>query len=418
MKNTFYNFRLLPVLLLFLMLGCKSNSLELEKPADKVIDPNQVSWKTNINEALAEAKNRNELLFVYCFSPTCSHCQAVTPFFDTAEIAAKYNSNFTSYKLNLLKESEVKFLDDHNLTLPSWPRLLFFDGNGNLVHEASVEPNASSVLEAAKGALKPKERTGSYTKRFKDGERSIEFLSSYAKHTKVTMDTVKGIEVSEALFNAFPKDKLGSQESWDITKACVTDIDNGFAQYWLNDFNQAKAYEIEAGSPGFESNTYRGIIQSSLFGRKGQSYSYEKLVDIRRNVNEIGAGSFANNLLWEFEVKALIRENKLPQALAVGNKMITEFKGNASAYIYITSIFNTFYTDASYVPTAIKWISEANAIITQDNVKAEYYYELSRINQKSGDKEGAKKNANEALKLANKVNAKPEKFMSLIKSLN
>ena len=79
------------ILFFLLAIGCKSNSQELNKTVDKDINSNQVSWKSNIHEAMAEAKSRNELLFVYCYSPTCSHCQAVSPFFDTAEIAVKYN---------------------------------------------------------------------------------------------------------------------------------------------------------------------------------------------------------------------------------------------------------------------------------------------------------------------------------------
>ena len=418
MKNTLYKLRFLSILLFLLALGCKSNSKELDKPTDKVIDSQKVNWENNINDAIAEAKSRNELLFVYCYSPTCSHCQAVTPFFDTQEIASKYNTNFTSYKLNLLEESEVKFLNDRNLNLPSWPRLLFFDIDGNLVHEASVDPNTTSILEAADGALKPKYRSGSYAKRFKDGEKSLAFLSSYAMYTKVTMDTTKGIEIAEALFNIYPKEKLGSQESWDLTKNCVSDMDNGFAQYWFSHINQAKKYETESGSTGNEGNTFRGIIQSSLFGRKGKFYSYKKLEEIRGYVNAIGAGNYADNLLWEFEVKALIKDNKLHQALAVGNKMIAAFKGNASAYVYITSVFNDNSGDASYIPNAKKWLAEAFTTIKEDNVKAEYYYELARLNQKSMDKVAAKNNANEALKLANTINAKSEKFKVLTQSLN
>ena len=418
MKCTLYKFRPLSAFLLLLILGCKSNSQELNKTVDKDINSNQVSWKSNIHEAMAEAKSRNELLFVYCYSPTCSHCQAVSPFFDTAEIAVKYNSNFTSYRLNLLEETEIKFLEDHNLNLLNWPRLLFFDGDGNLVHEAGAEPNMASIIDAAEGALKPLERAESYAKRFKAGERSIEFLSKYASFTKVTMDTTKGIEVAEALFNIYPKDKLGSQESWDLTKACVSDIDNGFAQYWLGHINQAKSYESDAGASGSEGNTFRGIIQSSLFGRNGQTYSYAKLSEIRGHVNAIGAGSFADNLLWEFEVKALIKENKLPQAMAIGNKMIQAFKGNGSAYVYITRVYTDNFSDNSYVIVGKKWLTEALPTISQDNVKAEYFYEMARLNQKSKEMAEAKKNAHAALELATKIEAKSTKFKDLVDSLN
>ncbi|AWW00135.1 TlpA family protein disulfide reductase [Arcticibacterium luteifluviistationis] len=402
-------------LLFFLLLFCTRTFSQQKDQVNEITD--SVKWKTSISEALTEAKRINKLLFVYCFSPTCPHCQAVSPFFETKEIANKYNHDFISYKLNLSEEEDVKFLTERNITLPSWPRLLFFDRDGNLVHESAGEPFTEDLINTANIALNPLVRAGSFEKRFEEGELSIDFLANYAMFAKVKEDTATQLKVSNVLFSIYPKDRLGSIESWKLTKDCVSDLDNGFAKYWLNHVEEAKQFEINAGSPGNEGNTFRGIIQNSLFGSKGKFYSFAKLGDVRKYIDNIGASEYADNLLWEFETKALIKENKLEHALAIGKKMINTFKGNGSAYVYITRVFTDNFPDNSYVKSAKTWLVSALPTITQDNVRAEYYYELARLNQKDGESEKAKLNAKTAVDLATKIGTKLEKFNTLYESI-
>lgn len=131
----------------------------------------------------------------------------------------------------------------------------------------------------------------------------------------------------------------------------------------------------------------------------------------------INAGEYADNVLWEFEAKAMMRENKLPQALALGNKMVNAFKGNGSAHVYITRVFNDNFPDKSYVSNAKTWLTNALPTVTQDNVKAEYYYEMARLNQKAGEMDEARKNAKSAKELATKIASKLTKFDELITQL-
>jgi thiol-disulfide isomerase/thioredoxin len=398
------------VLITLLFTSCKSSS-------EKVVDEKEVTWETNITEALAKAKANNELLFVECFSPTCSHCQAIEPFFKMPEVAKKYNSTFVNYKLNLLEDDQVKFLNDKNINLPSWPRFLFFDGDGNLVHQSSVEPEVKSLMSIAEDAIDPKKQTINYKKRFIEGDRAVEFLSKYAAHAQVIQDTEKQSEVGNALFEVYPKDKLGSEESWSLTKLCITDVDNGFFNYWLNHQEDAQANEAQEEHPESADKYLGGILQKTILSDRVKTYSVDKLQQLRGIFGKLGLSEYADNYLWEIETKALIKENKLPQALALGNKMIKAFDGNSSAQVYITRVFNDNFPDNSHLSSVKTWLKNALPGITGDNIKTEYYYELARVNQKSGDIDEAKKHAKLAQEMAVKVAADPAKFSELIETL-
>ncbi|WP_162628247.1 thioredoxin family protein [Arcticibacterium luteifluviistationis] len=419
MKKHIQNLKGISILIVLLAIGCKSNSQQANTPTlpAKVINESEISWKSSFEEALAEAKSRGELLFVECYSPTCQYCLALEPFFKEPEVAKKYNSNFINFKLNVTEAEQVKYLNERNIWLPSFPMFLYFDGDGNLVHQASADPNIASINGNADAALDPKTRASSFAKRFEDGERSIKFLGDYASFTRVIKDTTAGIAAANALFEVFPKDELGSEGSWELTKKAVDNLDNGFAQYWFNHVDEAAAYEKAEGHADNQNNILGGILQKTLYGPRGKEYDTNELKKIRLYMARIKASQYADNTLWEFETKANIREGNLPQALAVGNKMINTFKGNGSAYVYITRVFTDNFPDNSYVKSAKTWLVSALPTITQDNVRAEYYYELARLNQKDGESEKAKLNAKTAVDLATKIGTKLEKFNTLYESI-
>ncbi|MGR3810725.1 thioredoxin family protein [Jiulongibacter sp. NS-SX5] len=411
MKQHFIKtFSLLVVLLAF---GCKSNSQQAEVP----INTEEVTWQTDINTAMQMAKDQNKLLFVECYSPNCPYCQALEPYFKNTEVATKYNSNFINYKLNVEEAEQVKFLNSHNIWLPSFPMFLFFDGDGNLVHQAGADPNVASINGNADQALDEDTRASSYAKRFADGERSLEFLTDYANYGKVIKDTSATAIAAEELFKIFPKEELGTKESWELTKKAVNDVDNGFAKYWLNNVAQAAEFEKESGHAGAEQNTLQGIIQNSLYSSKAKDYSIEKINRIKQYMTNTGAGQYVDGATWELESKAYIRDGKGAQALQVGQKMVDKLKTNGSALVYISRVFIDSFKDNSYLPTVKKWMAAALPVIQQDNVKAEYHYEMARINKVEGDLTAAKSNAQTALELSKKSGGTNGKFQKLIDSL-
>ncbi|SOE22566.1 hypothetical protein SAMN06298216_2989 [Spirosomataceae bacterium TFI 002] len=358
------------------------------------------------------------MLFVECFSPNCPVCQSLEPFFENKEVAKKYNINFANFKLNVENQEVVSFLNERDIWLPSWPMFLFFNGDGKLIHQSDVTPDVGTINDVADIALDPNKRAESYAHRYESGERTLNFLASFAAFNIVTKDTTLAIEVGEKLFEIYPYENLGSRTSWKITKKCILDVNNGFAKYWFNNYSKAKDYEIEDGHAGGENNVFTRIIQNSLIGSRSRFYNIGQLNKIRKYMEIIGAGQYADSYLWELEAKAFIREGNLLKALATGNNIIDKFKENGSARVYITSVFIDNFPNSTFINDARKWLSSSLESISQDNQKAEYYYESARLYKLSGKLDLAKKEAKMAMDFASKNDVLNPKFETLNNSLN
>jgi thiol-disulfide isomerase/thioredoxin len=402
--------------------GCNSQSQEAAQntalASSQPINTKEVTWQPTIEAAFQQAKAENKLVFLECYLPTCPVCISMEPFFKEPEVAKKYNSNFVNFKLDCSQKNLVKFLDDKKIFLPSFPTFLFFDADGNLVHKDEVETSVESFNKVADKALNADVRSSSFAKRFESGERGVPFLIDYASFARVVRDTAANLAVASALFEVYPKKDMGSDESWKITKKAVADLDNGFAKYWFN--NSAKAAEIEKkdGHAGSEQNILGGILQASLYSPRGKAYTSSKLQTVKDYMGLVGAAQYADGVTWEYEVNALIREGKAPQAINVGNKMATIYVTNGSAITYIVKVFNDVYPDKKYVDAAKMWLSQAKTTVTDPKGLAEYHYEMARLHQRNGDKVSAVADAK--LAQSNAVSAKLslERFSVLMNSLN
>ena len=406
-------FSILAAILVFL--SCKGQTQQ--KAVDATINKNEVTWNKSIDDALAQAKASGKLLFVECYSPTCPVCMSIEPFFKKTEVATKYNSRFINYKLDVGNAEQVKFLNAHNIWLPSFPQFLYFDGDGKLLHQAEVTPDIKSLVNAAETAEIPEKRAENFKARFEKGERNVELLVQLAAFCRLTKDTATNLVAASELFNIYPKDQVGTETGWKITKKCVSDIDNGFAKYWFDHSKEAAAIETKEGHAGNENNILGGIIQASLYSPRGQKYGTDKINLIKQYMAKSGAGQYAEGVTWEYETKALIREGKPEQALVIGDRMAAKFATNGQSLVYIARIFNDFYPNKNYATKAAAWLSKAKPLLKEDKFLAEYYFESAKLNQKSGDLAKAKADAQQARNLAAKAQVDLTKFSALLEKL-
>ena len=404
--------------LLFASCQSKSQNNSTQQMASTAnIDKNQITWNPSIDDALAQAKASGKLLFVECYSPTCPVCQSMEPFFKNTEVATKYNSNFINYKLDVGNAEQVKFLNARNIYLPSFPQFLFFDGDGRIVHQADVSPDVKSMTSAAETALIPDKRAFNYKNKFDKGDRTLDLLVQLGAYARLTKDTTLAITAAEELFKIYPKDQLNSETSWKLTKKCVTDMENGFAVHWFNNVATAAAFENKDGHSGNENNILGGIIQSSLYSQRGQNYGTAKLNLVKKYMNLTGAGQYIENVTWEFDIKALIREGKPEQALAIGEKMAAKFSTNGQSLVYIARVFNDYYPNKDYATKAMAWLNKGKSLLKEDKFLAEYYFESAKLNQKAGDLAKAKADAQQARNLASKAQVDLTRFTALIEKL-
>lgn len=375
----------------------------------------KVQWEPDIKRALEKAKTSGRLLFVEAYLPTCPACQAMEPNFSDKEVAAKFNAGFVNYKMDLSMPGARKFLDDRKIEVPSFPQFLFFDGDGRLMHHGDAHPTPASVLEVAADALDPAKWSSKYQSRFDQGYRDFTFLVKFGAYTRLTMDTLYNQKAVDALYEIFRKEDLGSSLSWSVTKKVVTNIDNGFFRYWIDHIPQAGEWEKAGGHSGYEMTVLGLIVQRAVLSSPaGKKYSVEKVDLLKSYMEKVGAGQYADMLLWEHRMLANLREGKPAEALATGKKGAGIFRQNGPSLIYMTHVFNDHFPDNSYIAPASEWLKTARPLLKENSYLAEYHYELSRLSRRAGDATGAEKNAAEALRLARLAKADTQKFEALV----
>ncbi|MGL4629947.1 MAG: hypothetical protein ACRCVT_01980 [Leadbetterella sp.] len=366
-----------------------------------------VNWETNLNTALAKAKAQNKLLFIEGYLKTCPVCMSIAPFFNKPEVAEAYNSRFINYKIELNDKAEEKFLRDRKLTFHSFPQFMFFNGDGQIQHMGmGASPDAKALVNLAKVASDPKNHSINYASRFASGDRDMNFLISFASYARLTNDSTHCVSVGNEMFKIYPKEKLSTEESWLITKQCISDLENGFIQHWFQNVNLANQYGNKAGHENEGYSTLGGAIQYSLLGKIGKTYDYNKLLDIREKMKTVAAGQYADSFLWEFEVKALIKEKREAEAMQIVRKMYNTQLDNYLSQLYFVRVVNDNFKEVAHINEAKKWLTAVFPKIDKDQFKSEYFIETARIQLYEGDKSAAQKSLEEAKTLAVKTNAK------------
>lgn len=144
--------------------------------AQKGIDFFKGTWE----EALAEAKAKDRLIFVDAYAVWCGPCKrmAATTFKD--EKAGKfYNANFVNMKIDMEKKPGRKF--GKKYPVGAFPTLMYIDGDGKLVHKVTGAQKTEAFIKLGKFALSKIDNSAEYAKAYEEGDRSPELVYNYVK---------------------------------------------------------------------------------------------------------------------------------------------------------------------------------------------------------------------------------------------
>jgi thiol-disulfide isomerase/thioredoxin len=348
-----------------------------------------ISWEPTIQGAFAKAKAQNKPVFVECFHPNCPICMSLEPTLKNAEVGKFYNQNFINYKLNLSDAKQVKFLNDKKIYLPGFPLFLYFDKNQNILHHTDPINTPKDFVMHGRSALDPNTQSGTAWKRYQAGSRDISMMSGLAYLLRITQDTTRNIKVANDLYTAYPKDKLSSQESWEIAKKCLMDVDNGFAEFWLRNLATARKYEEAKGHAGNETNAMGMLVQMAIYSPKASKYSLAKVNKLKQYMNLIGAGQYIASNTWQIEAQALIREQGQDKAMSFIQNMVSQ-TSQPQMLVYYVTFYNVNFPDGKLASQVRNWLNTALPQLKAPLDIANARYESARLYKKAGDASKAK----------------------------
>jgi thiol-disulfide isomerase/thioredoxin len=349
-----------------------------------------IAFEPTIEGAFQKAKASGKPVFVECYHPNCPICMALEPTLKNAEVGKFYNQNFINYKLNLSDPKQVAFLTKKKIYLPGFPLFLFFDKNQEILHSTDPVNTPKDLIQHGKDAINPGIQTGASWKKYQAGNRDISTLTGLAYLLRITQDTTHNIQVANDLYKAYPKNQLNDKGSWAIAKKCIMDIDNGFAEYWLNNMDIAKKYAIEEGHPGTEMNALGMLVQMAIYDPKSAKYSLAKVKKLQNYMGFIGAGQYVSGATWQIECPAILREQGQDKAFAFLQGLINA-QTQPQLLVYYVTFFNTNFPDGKFVNNARQWLTKARPQLKTEQEVANLTYESARLYRKAGDLANAKK---------------------------
>ncbi len=349
-----------------------------------------IAFEPTIEGAFQKAKATGKPVFVECFHPNCPICMALEPTLKNAEVGKYYNQNFINYKLNLSDAKQVSFLDKKNIYLPGFPLFLFFDQNQNILHHTDPINTPKDLVQHGKDAVNPEIQTGASWKKYQAGNREVNTLMGLSYLLRITKDTSRNVLVANDLYKAFPKNQLNDKLSWFIAKKCVMDLDNGFAEHWINNINIAKGYETADGHAGNEMNALGMLVQMEIYSPKAAKYSLAKIHKLKQYMGVVGAAQYATGATWQIETQAILREQGQDKAFAFLKSIISE-QAQPQLLVYYATFFNVNFPDGKFANEVRQWLTKARPQLKTEQEIANLNYESARLYQKAGDLVNAKK---------------------------
>lgn len=334
----------------------------------------KVNFETSAEQAFTKAKKESKLVFIEYYNEECTICQSIEPLFSNKEMAEFYNKNFINYKINTkggLKGKDSLFMAETKLKFQGVPYFIFFDQHKNFVHYSGAKGDLEYLLNIGKKALDPDERAGSLKAKYDAGDRSIKTLYAYADLAQLYQDDALGNTISNELFSVYPKQNLGSRQSYLILKNSVFSIHNGFFIYWYD--NRANLKGFEKGSrQGEEIKILERILLTSMQKEKS-NWNLTQIKKAKEYTIGLGLSASGNDFLWEEEVQLLLKEQQNDKAVLLMKSQLEESQHNLFSTLYITEFFLNISEDKIILQTIFNELEKLTNQEMETAQKADWY---------------------------------------------
>ena len=168
---------------------------------------------TSWPETLRKAQAANKPVFLFAYTDFCHFCREMErDVFTDPTVAAFYNENFLSYRLNVDDGGAGEAMGD-SMGIVGFPTYVYYAPDGSKLHQSGGAKPAADFIQDARDALDPDKALFSLQRRYAAGERSPDLLFHYASalseyHHK---DSPEATVVNEYLATQSPEQLTSEQ---------------------------------------------------------------------------------------------------------------------------------------------------------------------------------------------------------------
>jgi thiol-disulfide isomerase/thioredoxin len=319
-----------------------------------------IEVQPSLAAAFEKAKAENKLVFVEYYHAECPVCKRLEPLFSDSLMRTFYNKNFVNYKMNTQKNKpeDSSFMYSVGLKPESVPIFFFFDKNKQFAHFSYTKNDVKYLLEIGEAALSPTERAANLASKYQAGDRSIRTLYAYSNLAELYHQDSLMVVLADDLFKSFPSANLGNKKSYTITKHCVTTIENGFFQYWMNHIELLQGFETGLVNGHKEKEELGKILSKSINSPASKTWDLEKIQSVKIMISKVELSDNPDAFLWQQEAALLLKAKRNDEAMQLLQRLLAHPKTEIKGATYYLDVFLSLLTEKKDLDTFKKALDE------------------------------------------------------------
>lgn len=295
-------------------------------------------WKS----ILETAKKENKYIFVDCFTTWCGPCKYMSAnIFPKEEVGTFFNNNFISAKFQIdsttKDEEEIKnqYADASFIAkaynIRAYPTYLFFNSDGELVHQELGSSEADEFIAKGANAMNPGKQYFTQVKKYDAGNREPLFLKNLAmvsrgafdqagtsKYASAYLATKPDLENKETLRFIYETTMSSRDEGFSIMLSNPAKFETVVDRHELHGalsglISKDEAEKIDYGFQKFDTKQWE--TYSAVLTKKYPEYADEVLVGFKTSI-------FRNKKDWKSYASAI---NQYASSKYINNAELNDF---------------------------------------------------------------------------------------------
>jgi len=319
------------------------------------------------SEVLEIAKQENKLIFVDCYTSWCGPCKMLaTKIFTQKDVADFYNANFICVKYDMEKGEGLKLVKEFGVK--AFPTLIIFNGSGDEMHRKMGAGNADEIIQFGQEAIDNK-GVGGMTMRFKNGDRSPEFVQEYLTILGNIGKAMTADEAVGTLLNEQDKSDWTNADNWILIKNYLCDIHSVEEAYIRT---HKEEFMLVAGEEAFNAkwnDMYAKQSYQLMLKKSDSQYEIDQPAfdEFQRILNERNIPG-KDELLLAVKVRvALFSKNWDELVQQCDQAMNYDFPSHD--FLNWASFIEQYCTDDEVRKNALPWVKHAAKLSDEEMIK-------------------------------------------------
>ncbi|MBP7821467.1 MAG: thioredoxin family protein [Saprospiraceae bacterium] len=335
-------------------------------------------FKGTWEEALALAKTNNKLIFMDAYTTWCGPCKMMSKnIFPDKEVGEYYNKNFINLKMDMEK-GEGKMLAA-KFTVKAYPTLLFIDPSGEVVHKFTGYQPIEEFIELGKAANDPSKRMSTLDLKYKEGDRSPDFLYEYA-HMRLNAFDGSHIPIAEEYIKT--QTDLNTPQNIQFIFDMLSTTKTTLFDYFIKN---RETFEKQLGTQDV-ANRVEALVMSSV-QQEGKAVSLDEVDALFKKVYP----KDSDRLSLSFRMSYFLKQDNIDEYAKYAIKYFKKYQDSPEDLNEAAWMFYEEIDKKSYLKKAVKWAKKSialnDAYYNNDTLASLYF----KLKNKSKAKEAALK---------------------------